>query len=95
MVTDSIYTATPSVTLRIGMNEHSVIKWPHDQHSQMAGEPVTVKINIVPQPNTPLDLYILMDLSDSMLEPLNIVVNASKLVGMLIISIGPLLYIVA
>ena len=50
-------------------------------HHPLAGDPLTINISVVSLPNTPLDLYILMDLSDSMGGPLASVKSVSQAIG--------------
>ncbi|KAL5496298.1 hypothetical protein EMCRGX_G012551 [Ephydatia muelleri] len=45
------------------------------------GDPLTVSVNVESLPNAPLDLYILMDLSDSMAAPLATVKSISQLIA--------------
>nr|QAU32677.1 integrin beta [Ephydatia muelleri] len=51
------------------------------------GDPLTVSVNVVSLPNAPLDLYILMDLSDSMAAPLATVKSISQLIAQQVSSI--------
>eukprot|EP00731_Ephydatia_muelleri_P037940 Em0605g3a len=51
------------------------------------GDPLTVSVNVESLPNAPLDLYILMDLSDSMAAPLATVKSISQLIAQQVSSI--------
>ena len=53
----------------------------HKCNPHWTGDPLTVSVNVVSLPNAPLDLYILMDLSDSMAAPLATVKSISQLIG--------------
>ena len=53
----------------------------HKCNIHWTGDPLTVSVNVVSLPNAPLDLYILMDLSDSMAAPLATVKSISQLIG--------------
>ena len=50
-------------------------------HHPLAGDPLTINISVVSLPNTPLDLYILMDLSDSMGPSFASVKSVSQAIG--------------
>ncbi|KAL5496310.1 hypothetical protein EMCRGX_G012566 [Ephydatia muelleri] len=52
----------------------------HKCNVHWTGDPLTVSVNVVSLPNAPLDLYILMDLSDSMAAPLSTVKSISQLI---------------
>eukprot|EP00731_Ephydatia_muelleri_P007773 Em0004g111a len=51
------------------------------------GDSLTVSVNVESLPNAPLDLYILMDLSDSMAAPLATVKSISQLIAQQVSSI--------
>ena len=56
----------------------------HKCNAHWSGDPLTVSVNVESLPNAPLDLYILMDLSDSMAAPLATVKSISQLIGEII-----------
>ena len=53
----------------------------HKCNVHWTGDSLTVSVNVESLPNAPLDLYILMDLSDSMAAPLATVKSISQLIG--------------
>ncbi|KAL5496301.1 hypothetical protein EMCRGX_G012554 [Ephydatia muelleri] len=59
----------------------------HKCNVHWTGDPLTVSVNVVSLPNAPLDLYILMDLSDSMAAPLATVKSISQLIAQQVSSI--------
>eukprot|EP00731_Ephydatia_muelleri_P036561 Em0278g2a len=59
----------------------------HKCNAHWSGDPLTVSVNVESLPNAPLDLYILMDLSDSMAAPLATVKSISQLIAQQVSSI--------
>ncbi|KAL5496290.1 hypothetical protein EMCRGX_G012541 [Ephydatia muelleri] len=59
----------------------------HKCNVHWTGDSLTVSVNVESLPNAPLDLYILMDLSDSMAAPLATVKSISQLIAQQVSSI--------